>query len=68
MAYDRGLETTRSGVIAVVRTRSYNLSLRESYIVGDACKETGAGRSAGCRSIILDRSSTNQISRVLRIM
>jgi D-glycero-D-manno-heptose 1,7-bisphosphate phosphatase len=35
--------------------RSYDLSLRESYIVGDTWKDTEAGRGAGCQSIILDR-------------
>ncbi len=29
--------------------RSYDLSLRESYIVGDTWRDTVAGRSAGCR-------------------
>jgi D-glycero-D-manno-heptose 1,7-bisphosphate phosphatase len=33
----------------------YDLSLDESYIVGDTWKDSRAGRSAGCRSIILDR-------------
>jgi len=33
----------------------YDLALDESYIVGDTWKDTWAGRSAGCRSIILDR-------------
>lgn len=35
--------------------RSYDLSLGESYIVGDTWKDTDAGRGAGCHSIILDR-------------
>ena len=35
--------------------RDYDLALEESYIVGDTWKDTWAGRSAGCRSIILDR-------------
>ena len=35
--------------------RDYDLALEESYIVGDTWKDTLAGRSAGCRSIILDR-------------
>ena len=35
--------------------RKYDLSLEESYIVGDTWKDSGAGSSAGCKSIILDR-------------
>lgn len=35
--------------------RSHEVSLSESYIVGDTWKDTIAGRSAGCHSIILDR-------------
>jgi len=35
--------------------RDYDLAREESYIVGDTWKDTWAGRSAGCRSIILDR-------------
>ncbi len=35
--------------------RKYDLSLKESYIVGDTWKDSGAGNSAGCISIILDR-------------
>jgi D-glycero-D-manno-heptose 1,7-bisphosphate phosphatase len=34
----------------------YELSLKESYIVGDNWKDSCAGRSAGCKSIILNRS------------
>jgi D-glycero-D-manno-heptose 1,7-bisphosphate phosphatase len=34
----------------------YDLSLNESYIVGDTWKDSCAGSSAGCKSIILDRS------------
>ena len=33
----------------------YDLSLKESYIVGDTWKDSRAGSSAGCKSIILDR-------------
>ncbi len=35
--------------------RDYDLALEESYIVGDTWKDTWAGRSVGCGSIILDR-------------
>jgi D-glycero-D-manno-heptose 1,7-bisphosphate phosphatase len=35
--------------------RRHDLALGESYIVGDTWKDTVAGRSAGCHSIILDR-------------
>jgi D-glycero-D-manno-heptose 1,7-bisphosphate phosphatase len=34
----------------------YDLSLSESYIVGDTWKDSCAGSTAGCKSIILDRS------------
>jgi D-glycero-D-manno-heptose 1,7-bisphosphate phosphatase len=34
---------------------TYDLDLKESYIIGDTWKDSHAGRSAGCRSIILDR-------------
>jgi D-glycero-D-manno-heptose 1,7-bisphosphate phosphatase len=33
----------------------YDLSLKESYIIGDTWKDSCAGSSAGCKSIILDR-------------
>ena len=33
----------------------YDISLKESYMVGDTWKDSRAGRSAGCKSIILDR-------------
>ena len=33
----------------------YDLSLNDSYIVGDTWKDSRAGSSAGCKSIILDR-------------
>jgi D-glycero-D-manno-heptose 1,7-bisphosphate phosphatase len=35
--------------------RKYDLSLKESYIIGDTWKDSCAGSSAGCKSIILDR-------------
>jgi D-glycero-D-manno-heptose 1,7-bisphosphate phosphatase len=35
--------------------RKYDLSLKESYVIGDTWKDSGAGSSAGCKSIILDR-------------
>jgi len=34
----------------------YDLSLKDSYIVGDTWKDSCAGSGAGCKSIILDRS------------
>lgn len=44
----------RPGML-VELARKYDLSLKESYIVGDTWKDTCAGSSAGCKSIILDR-------------
>jgi D-glycero-D-manno-heptose 1,7-bisphosphate phosphatase len=35
--------------------RKYDVTLEESYMVGDTWKDSRAGNSAGCRSIILDR-------------
>jgi len=34
---------------------NHDLSLAESYIIGDTWKDSGAGSRAGCKSIILDR-------------
>ena len=33
----------------------HHLALEESYIIGDTWKDSSAGSSAGCKSIILDR-------------
>jgi len=35
--------------------RKYEISMRDSYIIGDSAKDSSAGASAGCRTIILDR-------------
>jgi len=35
--------------------REHHLDLAESWLIGDSCKDTMAGRAAGCETIILDR-------------
>jgi D-glycero-D-manno-heptose 1,7-bisphosphate phosphatase len=35
--------------------RKHDVSLKESYIIGDTWKDSRAGSSAGCKSIIIDR-------------
>lgn len=45
----------RPGML-VELARKYDLALSDSYIVGDTWKDTQAGRAAGCKTIILDRS------------
>jgi|SRR5579863_2091099 len=47
--------------------QKYDLSLQQSYIVGDTWKDSGAGSSAGCKSIILDRSYNHADPADLRV-
>lgn len=37
-------------------SEKWNINLKESYIIGDSWKDIMAGRSAGCTTILLDRS------------
>jgi D-glycero-D-manno-heptose 1,7-bisphosphate phosphatase len=43
-----------SGML-VELAEKYDISLKESYMVGDTWKDSRAGSSAGCKSIMLDR-------------
>ncbi len=43
-----------SGML-VELAEKYDISLKESYVIGDTWKDSCAGSSAGCKSIMLDR-------------
>jgi len=49
-----GCRKPRPGMLLDLANK-YDLSLKESYVVGDTWKDSLAGRSAGCKSIILER-------------
>jgi D-glycero-D-manno-heptose 1,7-bisphosphate phosphatase len=49
-----GCRKPRPGMLLDLANK-YDLSLKESYVVGDTWKDSRAGNSAGCKSIILDR-------------
>jgi D-glycero-D-manno-heptose 1,7-bisphosphate phosphatase len=49
-----GCRKPRPGMLLDLALK-YEISLAESYMVGDTWKDSRAGSSAGCRSIILDR-------------
>jgi D-glycero-D-manno-heptose 1,7-bisphosphate phosphatase len=47
--------------------RKHDLSLKESYIIGDTSKDSCAGNRAGCKSIILDRPYNHSASADWRV-
>jgi D-glycero-D-manno-heptose 1,7-bisphosphate phosphatase len=49
-----GCRKPRPGMLLDLANK-YDLSLEDSYVVGDTWKDSQAGNSAGCKSIILDR-------------
>jgi D-glycero-D-manno-heptose 1,7-bisphosphate phosphatase len=38
--------------------RDLDLDLATSYMIGDRWRDVGAGRAAGCRTILIDRGYT----------
>jgi D-glycero-D-manno-heptose 1,7-bisphosphate phosphatase len=49
-----GCRKPRPGMLVELADK-YDLSLKESYIIGDTWKDSTAGSNAGCKSIILAR-------------
>jgi len=57
----------------------FNLSLQNSYVIGDRWRDIGAGKKAGCKTIFIDKKyneknpykphfSVNSIDKILKIL
>ena len=60
-------------------SKLFNLSLKNSYVIGDRWRDIGAGKKAGCKTIFIDRKyneknpyksdfSVNSTDKILKIL
>lgn len=47
--------------------KKYNISLKDSYMIGDSMIDMEAGKAAGCKCILLDKDSTKKYDNSIKV-